>query len=152
MKNSIIITGILIAISVFAYSCKTKADTASVVEPQDEEIQNIIMTTKMTFPHQKATFEITNLRMKEDILAIDVTYSGSREHDWELYGNKFYMKSLPPKLGLSLVHDAGGDESKKRQSKTLYFNVKETRYPGKDKDYSIIFTLNRTDKTVEYKY
>lgn len=155
MKSKITTFGLLILMAFLGLSCKTKSGTADNGEGEEinqEDIMEIIMTDKMTYPAQGASFTVSDFRIKGDIVSIDVSYSGSRNHDFELYGNKFYMKSLPPKLGLFLKHDSGSDEGKKKFTETLHFDVKATRYPDKDKDYSIILMLNNTDKTVEYAY
>jgi hypothetical protein len=96
---------------------------------------------------------INSVDIKGDILEINVSYGGCGLHDFVLYGNRSYQKSLPPKLGLALIHDAHGDNCKKQSTETLYFNIKPIRYPNKDEDYVIVVYVNQeSGKSVDYKY
>lgn len=125
--------------------------TAEVVEGP-KEVVPITIQDALGYPQKKDDFEIESLNIEGDTLAIEVSYSGCDQHDWALYGNRYYRKSLPPQLNLFLYHDQYGDDCKKRSKTTLYYNIKEVRFPGKKKDYTIILYFNETDKTVSYRY
>lgn len=135
---------------------KTKETTAGKgkVEKVEgpKEVVPIIVQDALGYPAKKDDFNIESLNIEGDTLAIEVTYTGCAEHDWALYGNRYYRKSLPPQLNLFLFHDQYNDYCKKRQSTTLYYNIKDIRFPGKKKDYTIILYFNETDKTVSYRY
>ena len=139
------------------WSCKPKQDVSG--EPIDQTpakdqivVERITMMEGMAYPPKKDDFSVDTMRIKGDILEIDVTYSGCGVHEWTLFGNRFYRKSLPPQLSLFLWHDQHGDQCKKRFKQTLYFNIKKTRYPDKEENYSIFIRMNETDMQVPYRY
>lgn len=137
-------------------SCKAKKEAASnttTVESVEDDVKVIHMTDAFLLPKPIDAVNINSLRIKGDILEIDVSYGGCQEHDFVLYGNRAYQKSLPPKIGLALIHDAHGDKCRKLSSKKLFFNIKNIRYPDKDKDYVVVVYVNQDPgKSVDYKY
>ena len=156
------LTGVLVMIFALT-ACKTSKDTSddsesgdNTLTTQEMEISNIEMSSGFMLPKAIDPITINSLKMvegKEDILEIDVSYGGCGLHDFVLYGNRSYQKSLPPKLGLALIHDAHGDKCKKQTNAKLYFNIKEIRYPDKDEDYVIVVYVNsNSGKSVDYKY
>jgi len=137
-------------------SCKAKkeaADNPATEESVQDNVKMIHMTDAFLLPKSIDVVNINSLRIKGDILEIDVSYGGCKEHDFVLYGNRAYQKSLPPKIGLALIHDAHGDKCRKLSSKKLFFNIKSIRYPDKDKDYVVVVYVNQeSGKSVDYKY
>jgi hypothetical protein len=97
-------------------------------------------------------FTINNIEIEGDLLKIGVCYGGCAQHEWTLLTNKFYKKSFPPQLGLFLVHNQHGDNCKRQDCDTLAFNISGAKYPGKDKEYTVIISLNNTDKKINYEY
>lgn len=56
------------------------------------------------------TFTIESAEIQGDQIVMIVSYSGGCEnHDFRLLFNGNYMKSMPPKAELFLLHDAHGD-------------------------------------------
>lgn len=149
------ISGLLVLFLMVATACKTKKDTAddSKGDTKDQVVNDIQMTDAFMLPKAIDPVTINGLSIDGDILEIDVSYGGCKLHDFVLYGNRFYQKSLPPKIGLALIHDAHGDKCKKQTTEKLYFNIKDIRYPGKEKDYVIVVYVNQNSgKSVDYKY
>ncbi len=142
-----------------AIGCKTKggatgdgdADTGDA--STEKVVKDITMTESFMLPKAIDPVTVEELSIDGDILEIEVSYGGCGEHEFTLYGNRSFQKSLPPKLGLALIHDGQGDQCKKRSTQTLYFNIKDIRYPGKDSDYVIVVYVNGdSGKSVDYKY
>ena len=147
--------GIVICLLLANSACKSKKPTVSndstvTTEPVAPKIQ---MKETMLLPKPIDFVNINNLSITGDILEIDITYSGCEKHDFTLYGNRAYQKSLPPKIGLALIHDAHGDKCRKQSTKKLYFNIKDIRYPGKKEDYVVVVYVNQDPgKSADYKY
>jgi len=73
-------------------------------------------TTDRTFeaPEGEVNYKIKNAEIKDNILTINITYSGGcKPHNFELMFNGMFMKSLPRKAGLYLKHESNGDLCKK---------------------------------------
>ena len=155
--NTFKLSALLLLLLVVATSCKTKknatATETETAEVIDDKVKMIHMTESMLLPKPIDAVNIKSVSIKGDILILDVAYSGCAEHDFVLYGNRAYRKSLPPKIGLALVHDAHGDKCRKLSTQKLYFNIRNIRYPGKDKDYTVVVYVNQDPGNfVDYKY
>lgn len=124
--KTLITTGFFLII--FLTSCKSKkettsteAETETVAIATDEssseeetvekrEDQLVIDPMFNAVDKDKGTFNIENARIEGNHLILLVSYSGGCEkHDFRLLFNGNYMKSMPPKAELFLLHDANGD-------------------------------------------
>ncbi|MDA8714780.1 hypothetical protein N9M27_02785 [Flavobacteriales bacterium] len=155
MMKLIKLTGIVICFFAITSACKAKKQSASTDEALSSEpiIANIKMKETMLLPKPIDFVNINSLSITGDILEIDATFSGCGKHDFTLYGNRAYQKSLPPKIGLALIHDAHGDKCRKQSTKKLYFNIKDIRYPTKQEDYVVVVYVNQNSGTsADYKY
>ena len=93
--------------------------------------------------------EIKKATISGDILSLDVTYSGGCEkHEFELIGSGMYIKTMPPKMAISLKHYANGDGCRKLCETSLKINVKDLRYAGEG---PLILMLEGTDN-ISYRY
>ncbi|MBT6030906.1 MAG: hypothetical protein HOH13_11410 [Crocinitomicaceae bacterium] len=149
------LSGIVICSLLATSACKSKKPAVAADEALSAEpiVANIQMKETMLLPKPIDFVNINNLSITGDILEIDATFSGCEKHDFTLYGNRAYQKSLPPKIGLALIHDAHGDKCRKQSTKKLYFNIKDIRYPTKQEDYVIVVYVNQNSgKSADYKY
>ncbi|MBT6515603.1 MAG: hypothetical protein HOK65_12635 [Crocinitomicaceae bacterium] len=149
------LSGIVICSLLATSACKSKKPAVAADEALSTEpiVANIQMKETMLLPKPIDFVNINNLSITGDILEIDATFSGCEKHDFTLYGNRAYQKSLPPKIGLALIHDAHGDKCRKQSTKKLYFNIKDIRYPTKQEDYVIVVYVNQNSgKSADYKY
>ena len=151
------ISGVFALLILMSVSCKTKKDSSkgdtSKADGQEQVVTDIQMTESLLLPKPIDPVTINSISITGDVLEIDVSYGGCKLHDFVLYGNHSYQKSLPPKLGLALIHSAHGDKCKKITTKKMYYNIKDIRYPGKDKDYVLIVYVNQNvGKSADYKY
>lgn len=138
-------------------SCKSKKDVTGTDTPEalvEIEVSDIQMTESLMLPKSIDPVTVNSLKMVGvDTLAINVSYGGCKLHDFVLYGNHSYQKSLPPKIGLALIHDAKGDQCQKQTTKTLYFNINEVRYPSNKEDYIVVVYVNQNvGQSIDYKY
>ena len=95
-------------------------------------------------------FKIDSISLKRDILDIYVQFSGGcKDHSFDLYSNKHYMKSLPLQLKLFLTHKNNGDACRKIVKETLHFNISDIQYPGKN---TLVIKINDHKIPITYKY
>jgi len=152
MKTSYLLTSILL-ISILMLNCKSRKQSADKEKKSNQEVSAIIVHESYSYPKDAAPFEITKATIKGDILTLDVSYSGGcKEHSFSLHGTKMYMKSMPPKLGIFLEHDSNDDTCRELKTEQLNFNISEIKYPGTEKDYTIIISINNYEGEIEYKY
>ncbi|MFN3916225.1 MAG: hypothetical protein ACK4K0_00670 [Flavobacteriales bacterium] len=139
-------TLMLLALSL---SCNCKKKGTKTPKP---EIKSTITESGFIEPKENAPFVVKSVKVKGDILTIEVEYSGGcQKHEFDLFFNGIYMKSMPPKAGLILVHKNNGDNCRELITETLKFDLTSTRY-GDTKDYTIIFSLNNHKEDFEYSY
>ena len=95
-------------------------------------------------------FNVEKMYMTDSILNIEINYSGGcKEHDFALYSDGNYSKSLPPQMTLHLAHDNHDDHCRSIEKKTLSFNIDAIKYK---KHGELILRLNRTKETVRFTY
>jgi len=152
-------SGLVIIMMLLVVSCKSKKDTTDTGSDTPEvtaemEVSEIQMSESLMLPKAIDAVTVNSLKMVGiDTLAVNVSYGGCKLHDFVLYGNHSYQKSLPPKIGLALIHDAHGDKCKKQTTETLYFNIKEIRVPDHKEDYVVVVYVNQSvGLSVDYKY
>lgn len=70
------------------------------------------------------SFSITNAFIWEDVLTVDVTYSGGcKEHDFQLVWDGTVIKTLPPQIDLFIIHNNNQDPCKAMVSNELQFTL-----------------------------
>ncbi len=114
-------------------SCKLckKKDTAENTETKTEVVSEIIVQKGYSKPETSAMNDILKTSIQGNILTIVVTYSGGcNEHDFKLYFDGNYKKSLPPKVDFILTHDNQGDACRSIVEKTLKFDISKSQYAG----------------------
>ena len=117
------------------------------------EKYNLISGLHTYFGKNDASYNISKANLNGDILSIIVEYSGGcKQHRWALIGSKSFMKSLPPKKGLFLEHNSQNDVCRKLITDTLLFDASTAKYPGKEKNYNVIFILNGYKENLVYNY
>lgn len=139
-----------------AFSCQTKKNMTKEKEPV-KPLMSIFPSVEIidgyTTPKDNAAYEIKSLTVDGDVLEIIVSYSGGcKEHQWALKCNKMFKKSLPPQKDLTLEHNNNDDNCRGWKTDTLKFDVSPTKYPGKDKDYTVTLNISGAKEGVAYKY
>lgn len=119
--------------------------------PVTPPIPAIIIDKNFTGDSLGAKFSVdTAFVSKENILEIRVKYSGGcREHNFNLYTSKAYMKSMPPQLKLFLTHDNHSDHCRDLISQNLYFDISGARYEGQNK---LLLIIHGYHGKIEYIY
>ena len=145
--NSLIL--ILFLISLFG--CKVKESANKKQLPSS--LKKVELLDNYVFPKNDASYNISKANLNGDILSIIVEYSGGcKQHRWALIGSKSFIKSLPPKKGLFLEHNSQNDVCRKLITDTLLFDASTAKYPGKEKNYNVIFILNGYKENLVYNY
>lgn len=86
-----------------------------------------------------------------NIAKLAISYSGGcGDHSFKPMFDGKYMKSLPAKAGIFLLHDHGNDNCRKLIMDTLYIDLSEARYDANAG--SVIIGFNGSEKTLEYSY
>ena len=149
MKHSILLLAlVLVGAMMMSSSCNTPKETAAVDQTENtatdkaEEMKEkpqgevAFITVKQGYrpDGSSAPYSIEKVEVVKDVLHLNVRYSGGcEEHEFALFSNKMYAKSMPPQLTLFLEHDAKGDKCREMVNKDLYFYLDNIRYPGSDK-------------------
>jgi hypothetical protein len=98
---------------------------------RNEEISSIIVQQGFIKPENLALLDIIKTTIEGNILTIVVSYSGGcAEHEFKLYFDGNYKKSLPPKVDFILTHDNKGDACRSIVEKTLKFDITKSQYTG----------------------
>jgi hypothetical protein len=148
MKYSLVL---LVMVSLFA--CKNRKSTASSQSVKQAIPKDVIIHESYNLPKDNADFEITSAQISGDLLTLIVTYSGGcKEHVFSAHATRMYMKSMPPQLGLMIEHVDNDDTCRSLVTDTLVFNLVPVRYPGNDKDYTVIIRLPNVEEGIPYKY
>jgi hypothetical protein len=106
---------------------KNKPEETKTNQPN---IKDIIIDTKLDVSAmEKSVVNIESLSITGDTLSIFVKYGGGcKKHEFDLYSDKMYMKSLPSKLTLYLTHNNNGDMCRKLIIRELKFNISAVKY------------------------
>ena len=125
----------------------------NIVQAQENQMTDqLIIDKAYTAPKTNDPFTIKKMSLDGNILNIEVEYSGGcKDHDFKLYFNQIYMKSLPPKAKFFLVHNANGDACRELISKTYSFDISPAKYPD-GKTSEIYIMLDGYEESILYKY
>ena len=156
MKNSRILTSMkllnLVSLIIGLLLLHACATSKKPVESEIKSIDKIQVVDTRNIDATTDAYTVSDLKVEGDVLTIAVCYGSCAEHDWKLLTNKLYKKSLPPQLDVYLIHDQHDDLCKRRECDTLYFDISDVKYPGKENDYTVTIKLFNTAKTVNYDY
>ena len=87
-------------------------------------------------------YTISAATVQDDILSVDVSYSGGCEtHVFTLVAEQRFLESLPVQLRVSLAHNANGDTCEALIIETLHFDltpIKSAYQKGYQKDTGTI--------------
>ncbi|MFM7104174.1 MAG: hypothetical protein ACKOW8_01540 [Flavobacteriales bacterium] len=99
----------------------------------------------------KPNIQILQSSISGDTLWLDVEYSGGcATHSFELKSKGLWMKSMPPKLNLYLIHQDGGDACREVIREKLSFIVNTAQYGSQHK---VRFIVNEnSNNLLEYNY
>jgi hypothetical protein len=98
---------------------------------------------------ESSPITIDSMRVLGKTLILNVSYSGGCEkHEFDLYFNGMYAKSLPVQANLHLFHNNNGDACRKLEMKELRFDISEMKPPGGN---SIILKLAGQQTTYTLK-
>jgi hypothetical protein len=146
------------AIAFLAAGCKSKKETSNGDEKNEKGASGIMIPTVIVeegfvAPENNHDFTVESAKMDGHILILEVSYGGGCEdHKFELYTDKVFMKSVPPKLVVFLKHDNGRDRCRAIKFETLQFDMQAAQYPTEQEDYKLIFLLNNWKGEIEYVY
>ena len=135
-------------------SCNCKKKTTDAGETANGVSMNkVIVKPGYVAPESNDAFTVDKASIEGDLLTLYVTYGGGcKTHEFKAYASDVYMKSMPPKLGITVEHNANQDLCKALVSDTVVFDLSTVKYPGKDKDYTIVLSVNNYKGDLEYKY
>ena len=144
-------------------SCKNKKETTEtsasnkslVPEEKSEDIAANVITIDRNYEYQPKGLisigEITQSKKfaKEGnpyVLEIPISYGGGcKEHEFKMFSNGMYAKSIPPQIRLYLIDEQDKDFCKAMIYDTLYFelnNILQNEY----KRFKIILNDNEEEK------
>ena len=141
----------MMCIPLFSFQCKKKKDLIKneiTEEGIPAELKSEIPAIRIvrSMPTETDLFQVKGVAIKDNIISIDVQYSGgSKEHTFELFSNQMLMKSLPPKMNIFLQHQANGDLAKALKTETLLFDLTLLNAPPG----TTILLMNNYDQGIE---
>lgn len=153
MKNLKSIT-LLVLVAGLVASCNCKKKVSKETDLKSNLTTNkVIIQPGYTAPKTNDQFTVDNAVVDGDNLIMYVSYGGGcKDHEFKAYASDVYMKSMPPKLGLNIEHNANEDLCKAIVKDTITFDISTIKYPGKDKDYKVVFTINNWKGNLVYEY
>lgn len=134
MKYLVIIFSITFLTSCENTKTTAKNNTEDINKAKLGEIKKDIVPTN-----------INKAYIKNDMIYFEVSYSGGcEEQSFELIGDFYLVKTMPPKRILQLVRNNKGDACRELITQTLKFDLSEVIY---NNDYSqeIIFLIEGTN-------
>lgn len=149
MKSKIIM-GSLVLLSL-GISCKIqkKDKTKNTDSETTITAQEITLIDASAVP-PSSDITINSISLNGDILSIHTSYSGGcKKHEFNLFFNGNYMKSLPPKAQFILQHINNKDECRSLIDTTLKFNIAKAKYIGQSE---LMIRVNGFEKEINYKY
>ncbi len=130
-------------------SCFTNKGNNKNKSMKNPKVKEVIVDKSFSWDNSKLDYTIESASLTDSILTIQVKTKGSNvEHDFELYFNGMYAKSLPAKATLYLKHSIKKEIDDKEVEKTLKFDISKAKYYKGDKtvilinSYSGKFILN----------
>ncbi len=153
MNRSIVLFSLVaLCVSGAFFSCKCVKKKK---RTSDTEVASTVLPLRVSpdfRPEKNDSLTVTGAKVKGDILTLFVHYGGGCEtHEFSLNFDGMYLKSMPPKANLLLVHDAKDDRCRSIVYDTLQFNVREARYPGTEKG-EVLLRINGYKEELSYKY
>lgn len=98
----------------------------------------------------KQDFTIQSAVLTDSVLSITVSFKGGcGEHDFNIFFNGNYAKSLPPQATLFLKHESIKETCNKDVTEMLKFNISRIKYPN---THSVIVHLPNYSEKLNYKY
>jgi hypothetical protein len=86
--------------------------------------QQVVIDGSAYNTSSKDPFEFLRVELENDLLTIEVSFSGSQKgHDFELIGTGDFMESSPIQTSLVLSHDSNGDLGEALITKELNFDL-----------------------------
>ena len=102
-------------------------------------------------PAKGDAITINGLKVVGDSLFVEVQYSGGcKEHEFTMFTNGNFYKSLPPQLPLFLEHNANGDNCRALKMETLKYDLKPLRSTQTKKIK--VFVNDDKERMVEYSW
>lgn len=93
------------------------------------------------------SFKILAVKLVGNVLQLDITYNGGcKDHEFELVGSSFIMKSYPPKRGIQLYHHKSDDDCRELINDRLFFDISAFAYNDKE----IILSLQYYKEGIRY--
>lgn len=127
---------------------KNKTSTQTAQTPTAPPIrlqQGLDLTTIRTSNTRIDTAWIAN-----NTLHMHVRYSGGcKDHDFELVGNHFIMKSLPPKSKIKLLHNNNDDHCRELVKDTLHYDISPMQALASG---AIIINVDKYPPPLTYEY
>jgi len=135
------------------FSCgnsKEVVDANDIVEEKSVELvaKKGILTNQWGEYNNSAYYKILNVTLTGNIMSIAISYNGGcGNHDFDLVGSAFIQKSLPPKRGIRLFHNANDDNCRELMTETLNFDITDFAYGNGE----IILNLEHYNESITYQ-
>ena len=145
---------IIILLSLITFSCSNSKKATKKMEEQKEQVAELeanakkgVLTQDWARYNNSQSYNILSVSLTNNLLSLTINYQGGcAEHEFDLIGSSFIMKSLPPKRGLKLYHHPSEDDCRELVQKTLIFDISDFRYGNEE----IILSLENYSESISY--
>ena len=130
------IAPLLYSLLIIITACQSPKDVvqAQATEQQSEEIT------------------INSHTLKGDVLSLNISYTGCKKDAFTLLSSGMYKKTNPPSLTLKLVKEPSTKTCASSITKTVKFNVINTRYGDSSQKNTLILRVKSYSTDIEYIY
>lgn len=115
----------ILLFSLVIISCKNTKETGTT----DTPVKKGLLVDDFRNYENSANYSIENIALNQNILTINLNYSGGCEaHEFTLIGLKAIGKTLPPKRSIMLFHQGNNDSCRELISEELQFDINDFGY------------------------
>lgn len=144
-------------IPVAIISCKKQQHTTSSMQNQsNSEIENLIVNPLVVdngfqVPSSNDPFTILSMKTMKDSLIVEVQYGGGCQvHEFSLFSNGMYAKSLPMQVDIHLHHVSNNDMCRALLTRRLAFDISKLK-PKNSSSLNLIINGDR-EHQVSYNF
>jgi hypothetical protein len=150
VKKNITLIAFFIGMLLISCNATKNNSNSNMHDKKEKKIVKDVIIDKEFNSKQLYDYQISSISLIDSTLEINVNYRGGCEkHDFELYFNEMYAKSLPVQAVLYLKHNRNNDNCTKEMSESLFFNVAKVKH----KQYrSVAIRLHNSEQKIIFNY
>lgn len=148
---------IILPLLIVTVGCRNSGESTAKAQKEHpkkvEAPRPIIKDPSVTISEKDVDFTVTDWAISGDTLLVGVQYGGGcREHDWRMFFNGAFLKSLPPQAILQLQHlvKDGPDPCRSVVRQSLRFDLTSIRAQTSGK--LVVKWSGNAERSATYEY